>query len=443
MLSTLAFLLLIPYFVLFNFKAPEDIRADTSVHPIDFELSKIISEMQFPNYELLQMLPPTNLKVNLIQWESSEEIHIQIKNVTKESYDGYALACAEKGFNIIVTNEDSSYCADNEESYRLTLTHENNVMAISLTKYSFPVIIELNCDSNLLFSQYDMDAYLDGIQIGTLEHGKQAIFETELARGNHTLKLTKNGDDSVSGSETFPISDTVKISYRIHCYNNKVDMEKEYTESLSPLAEGQVKVPYSSDEFKNQIYETALEELGNAGFTNIRGEEVQDLTDSWFSTDGQIEKVSISGKTRFQKAEIFDKDAEIIITYHTFAPESEEDDEAYWEDDGDFAIDNDKVSEIEEDNSTPPLGAEQLQQIYALQEQLEPYKGKTVTELVPFLSELGYTATYTAQNTGMDFTEAIPWDAEVLVVMDFRNINVNTHTLEVMVLGKATLEDMQ
>lgn len=340
LLSVLAFLLLIPYFILFNFKVPEDIHADASVHPVDFELSKIISEVQFPNFELLRMLPPTNLKIDLIQWESSEEIHVQVKNITKELYDGYALACMEKGFNIVITNDGHSFCADNVESYRLSLTHEGDAMTISLTKHSFPVIIELNCDSNLLFSQYDMDVYLDEVLIGTLEHGKQGTFEEELARGNHTLRLTEQGDDSVNGNETFLVSDTMKISYQIHCYNNKIDMEKEYMESLSPLAEGQAKVPCSADEFKKQIYETALEELGNAGFTNIRGEEIQDLTDSWLSTDGQVEIVSIGGKTRFQKAEIFDKDVEIIITYHTLAPESEEAEESYWEDDGDSTTNN-------------------------------------------------------------------------------------------------------
>ena len=50
----------------------------------------------------------------------------------------------------------------------------------------------------------------------------------------------------------------------------------------------------------------------------MKTEKIEDLINGWIIKDGQIESVSIQGKTEFQKGEKLPKNARITVTYHTF-----------------------------------------------------------------------------------------------------------------------------
>jgi hypothetical protein len=86
-----------------------------------------------------------------------------------------------------------------------------------------------------------------------------------------------------------------------------------------------LKVSSSSDKLVGKDNKTVISELEKIGFANIKTVALDDLVTGWLIKDGEVEKVEINGKTEFSANTSFPKDAEIIITYHTF-PEKEKGD---------------------------------------------------------------------------------------------------------------------
>jgi hypothetical protein len=78
----------------------------------------------------------------------------------------------------------------------------------------------------------------------------------------------------------------------------------------------------SSEDFVGENYETVIANLETIGFTNIKTEILDDLILGWLTSDGEVEQVTINGKTDFDKNTKFTKDSEVIITYHTFPSNS-------------------------------------------------------------------------------------------------------------------------
>lgn len=76
----------------------------------------------------------------------------------------------------------------------------------------------------------------------------------------------------------------------------------------------------SASEYKHKNYEEVTTALKTLGFTNIKYEILYDIVSGW-TDNGEVESVSIAGKTDFTRGDVFSADAEIIITYHM--PEEE------------------------------------------------------------------------------------------------------------------------
>jgi hypothetical protein len=79
-----------------------------------------------------------------------------------------------------------------------------------------------------------------------------------------------------------------------------------------------LKISSSSDKLAGQNYQTVLSELQTMGFTNVTTKVLDDLVTGWLTKDGEVEQVNINGKTKFSANSSFPKDAEIVVTYHTF-----------------------------------------------------------------------------------------------------------------------------
>lgn len=88
-------------------------------------------------------------------------------------------------------------------------------------------------------------------------------------------------------------------------------------ESSKPKVD-EVKIPFSSEEYKGDNYEQVVKELKNAGFTDIAVVDQKDLVTGWLTKDGSIDRISIDGDSEFSDGDIFAKDARVVITYHTF-----------------------------------------------------------------------------------------------------------------------------
>lgn len=90
------------------------------------------------------------------------------------------------------------------------------------------------------------------------------------------------------------------------------------------LAENEVRIDFTNEEAKGQNYEEFIVELQNKGFTNIDVIVFDDLILGWLTEDGEIEEVTINDSLEYTSGSVFNNDAYIVVSYHTFPVVSEE-----------------------------------------------------------------------------------------------------------------------
>ena len=177
------------------------------------------------------------------------------------------------------------------------------------------VKIHVDFVPNLIFSKYDVNLLLNGIEDGTLTHGEEQDFEFSIDPGEYTLTFESNESSSVKGEVTLTVDCDVEASYKIACSSDKVSVETLYVDRLTELADGEVKLDVAASEYKHKNYEDIAAALKTLGFTNIKYEVLYDIVLGW-TDDGEVESVSIADKTDFNRGDVFPADAEIVITYH-------------------------------------------------------------------------------------------------------------------------------
>lgn len=177
------------------------------------------------------------------------------------------------------------------------------------------VKIHVDFVPNLIFSKYDVNLLLNGIEEGTLTHGEDQDFEFSIDPGEYTLTFESAESSSVKGEVTLTIDCDIEASYKIACSSDKVSVETLYVDRLTELADGEVKLDVAASEYKHKNYEDVAAALKMLGFTNIKYEVLYDIVLGW-TDDGEVESVSIADKTDFNRGDVFPADAEIVITYH-------------------------------------------------------------------------------------------------------------------------------
>ena len=183
------------------------------------------------------------------------------------------------------------------------------------------VKIHVDFVPNLIFSKYDVNLLLNGIEEGTLTHGENQDFEFSIDPGEYTLTFESAESSSVKGEVMLTVDCDVEASYKISCSSDKVSVETLYVDRLTELADGEVKLNVAASEYKHKNYEDVAAALKTLGFTNIKYEVLYDIVLGW-TDDGEVESVSIADKTDFNRGDVFPADAEIVITYHM--PEDED-----------------------------------------------------------------------------------------------------------------------
>lgn len=171
------------------------------------------------------------------------------------------------------------------------------------------VSITVECESNLLFSRYDIAVYVDADSLGILDHGATKTFEATLTDGNHELRFEKEDDGSVDGSADISINGDTALKYRVKCTSSQIEVEQ--VDSVSP--------PFSSGEVSEKYHDELYRAFEDAGFINIREEELRDLPPGQSGKNWLAESVSIGGKESFSAQDAFAADEEVIITYHVLA----------------------------------------------------------------------------------------------------------------------------
>lgn len=179
-------------------------------------------------------------------------------------------------------------------------------------KYNLKIVVDFV--PNLIFSKYDVELEIDG-NFETLTHGNDATFEYRLKQGKYTIEFTSEESSSVNGTAEIDLTGDTEVSYKIYCHSDKISVDTLYLENKGAVGENDAMVPSSASNCKFENYKDIEKIFKNAGFTNITTEVLYDIVLGW-TDEGEVDKVSIDGKTDFKRGDVFAKDAAIVITYH-------------------------------------------------------------------------------------------------------------------------------
>ena len=171
------------------------------------------------------------------------------------------------------------------------------------------VSVTIECESNFVFSKYDLDIYVDNVHQGSQDHGSSKIYEVNLDDGDHVLRITEKGNDSVDGSVDFAVNGNTSLAYKIKCTSSQVEIEA--VNMLNP--------PVSSTEVSSMYHDEAHQAFEDAGFTNIKEEELRDLAPDERGRNWLTSGITIGGDGDFSGGDSYSTDAEVIITYHVLA----------------------------------------------------------------------------------------------------------------------------
>lgn len=79
----------------------------------------------------------------------------------------------------------------------------------------------------------------------------------------------------------------------------------------------EVAITESMEDFYEKNYQAVVLLFKGAGFTNVTAVPLNDLNMFTMKSNGKVETVTINGSDEFGEGDIFPKDANILITYHS------------------------------------------------------------------------------------------------------------------------------
>ncbi len=92
------------------------------------------SEFNWPKSDIAKLLPEPKSNIGKVQWEGSDGFVIYVAETPKDDYSDYVDACQEKGFTVDYSKSDSSFYADNDDGYHVSVVfNDGDVMCINMS----------------------------------------------------------------------------------------------------------------------------------------------------------------------------------------------------------------------------------------------------------------------------------------------------------------------
>ena len=82
-----------------------------------------------------------------------------------------------------------------------------------------------------------------------------------------------------------------------------------------PLKIDEIQIQDDKSEYKDKNYKDVINKLKGLGFINIIEKQIYDKN-SEIANDGKVDSVIINGQEQYKKGDIFNKNTEVIVTYH-------------------------------------------------------------------------------------------------------------------------------
>ncbi len=129
-----------------------------------------------------------------------------------------------------------------------------------------------------------------------------------------TVIAVKNEqDEEVKMGEWYSAIDKIKIVY----------YEPWSEEEIIAMHPGEARMPESAKKYTGKNYLQVVQELEEAGFSDIVISEIQDLKKGWVVKEGSIAKITVNDNAQFEKGDWYALSANICIEYHSLMPTEE------------------------------------------------------------------------------------------------------------------------
>ena len=290
-----------------------------------------MSEIKFKKDGLYRKIPLVDTtKGNLIK-DKETVLEFYLGDISKEKYLSYVDKCKNLGFNKKVKNTDTSYKAEDEEEYRITVNYEGfNQIYIKVESPIYKITLDCNCNENWLFSIYDLKIYIDDKYVGKLKHGDKEKYKVNLPRGTYTIKVVNAEDSDIHKTMEYDaiMDETIKLEFS--CYNSSISVwmndiriedeeleDDDYYEDEELEIDG-IRAPYSS--YTSTNYKDVINGFKDAGFKKVVKKPIYDVETGWLaSLDlGDTESIIIGGNSDFDRDDVFDENDKVVVKYHTW-----------------------------------------------------------------------------------------------------------------------------
>lgn len=154
-----------------------------------------------------------------------------------------------------------------------TACEEDGNEKVKKKKGNIQLTITVDCESNLLFSRYDVDIYVDEELLGTLDHGNEDTYKTKVTKGKHVVKFESAEDSSVDGKKTIYVDQEMSLNYKVSCKNDQIEIEEIESETTSELEEADIE--------ETQLKETEIKEDDYSLEDDEEGEDALTETYAW------------------------------------------------------------------------------------------------------------------------------------------------------------------
>lgn len=179
----------------------------------------------------------------------------------------------------------------------------------------FDVKVHIDFVPNIFFDKYRVEFFVDDESKKVLDHGEDFDGEMRLKAGTHKFSFKSAEDASIEGEEDIEITSNSEVNITIGCKTDYVEVKVDSIYRESDVGENQIRINFESFDYYGKDHKEVVDALKAMGFTNITEQPMYDI-EYGITTEGSADYVSINGTVDYQKGDIFNKDAAVIVPYH-------------------------------------------------------------------------------------------------------------------------------
>ena len=163
------------------------------------------------------------------------------------------------------------------------------------------IYLDIDFEQNMLLATYDVEVFIDDTEVGTVEHGKNFTYLTDIKEGAHTITFYKATDNSVKSRKEIKVVEDTTYKFLIHSNSGSIDIKS--FEAVSGISGNEI----TMIDVVGLRFDEAISKLRDAGFVNLKYKTPND-EDIWDESAWQVMSQNI------ESGEVIDKNSEIILS---------------------------------------------------------------------------------------------------------------------------------